>query len=136
MKELTPERVGDGLRLKAGHQALAGLHQQLERPRAQHRALRARCARRLQLGQAVQRSRHIDLVKGVDPLAHLLQHLLPQRESASAGKPQVLQQLHAMDVRGARLYRRCCQAGVYWAAQAAAAHIPHPIGATHIWKMP
>ena len=72
---LTPEGVGDGLRLEAGHQALAGLHQQLECRTAQHRALRARRARWLQLGQAMQRCGYIHLVKHLHPLPDLLQHL-------------------------------------------------------------
>ncbi len=71
----TPEGVGDGLGFEAGHEALRGLDQELEGCAAKHGALRPSRAGRLQLGQPVQRRRHIHLVKYLDPLRHLVQDL-------------------------------------------------------------
>ncbi len=75
----TPERVGDGLRLETRHQALAGLDEQLEAGAAQHGALRPGRAGRLQLGQAVQRGRHVHLVERLDALGDLVQDLQRMR---------------------------------------------------------
>jgi len=71
----TPQRVGDGLRLEAVQQPLHGLHERLELVRVHDRALRAARAGRLQLGQAVQRGRDVDLVEQRHALAHHVQHL-------------------------------------------------------------